>query len=589
MASESEPPVFYLGLCMAGAISAGAYTAGVVDYLIEALDRWEKARLAGDPRVPQHRVVIDIMTGASAGGMTAAIATAAVHDRMDAVTPQAGGYENFTGQNKLYDAWVKLVADEMLPVMLDTSDLPEHGASSVLNSNFIDHIAQNILRVHTLQNRPYVSDDLELCLSLSNLTGFQEVIAFDNDTETRRTAARAAHEVEGRYISINHRDFGHFVLGNKYHKDGRIPFSFSSETNEGLQTLRDCAMATGAFPLGLRWRAVRRRGRYLRENRFINYKAPQPIFGLEDDQVYASVNVDGGLLNNEPFEIAQDILRSRKREVPDEPTGALDKQAYVQMVNKKTTASVLMIEPFPTIENAPSVRPQPRLLLNTLIGQLYATMRSQLRFKQSDLQSAIKQEVISKYIIAPTRKAGTRKIIGSKAIACGSLGGFGGFLTKAYRTHDFQLGRTNCQRFLQNHFRIAADTENEIFRTGYLRDEARQSFGFAARGQQYLPIIPDLNPNMLHHAGSVLQLPEQAPAYPVKPVAELRALLSRNQKALKTRLFVILQANGLFANVWVGLVVRLFKSVIMGAVVRQIEETVIEDLYDHELVEKPAF
>jgi len=27
----------YLGLCLAGAVSAGAYTAGVTDYLIEAL------------------------------------------------------------------------------------------------------------------------------------------------------------------------------------------------------------------------------------------------------------------------------------------------------------------------------------------------------------------------------------------------------------------------------------------------------------------------------------------------------------------------------------------------------------------------
>ena len=33
-----NPPVFDISLCMAGAISAGAYTAGVVDFLIEALE-----------------------------------------------------------------------------------------------------------------------------------------------------------------------------------------------------------------------------------------------------------------------------------------------------------------------------------------------------------------------------------------------------------------------------------------------------------------------------------------------------------------------------------------------------------------------
>ena len=29
----------HIGLCMAGAVSAGAYTAGMIDYLIEALER----------------------------------------------------------------------------------------------------------------------------------------------------------------------------------------------------------------------------------------------------------------------------------------------------------------------------------------------------------------------------------------------------------------------------------------------------------------------------------------------------------------------------------------------------------------------
>lgn len=35
---------FQLGLCMARAVSAGSYTAGVMDYLTEALEEWEKRR-----------------------------------------------------------------------------------------------------------------------------------------------------------------------------------------------------------------------------------------------------------------------------------------------------------------------------------------------------------------------------------------------------------------------------------------------------------------------------------------------------------------------------------------------------------------
>ena len=38
------PPVFGIGLALAGAISAGAYTAGVIDFLMQALQAWEEER-----------------------------------------------------------------------------------------------------------------------------------------------------------------------------------------------------------------------------------------------------------------------------------------------------------------------------------------------------------------------------------------------------------------------------------------------------------------------------------------------------------------------------------------------------------------
>ena len=37
--SDATEDTFYLGLTMAGAISAGAYTAGVLDTLFEALEK----------------------------------------------------------------------------------------------------------------------------------------------------------------------------------------------------------------------------------------------------------------------------------------------------------------------------------------------------------------------------------------------------------------------------------------------------------------------------------------------------------------------------------------------------------------------
>jgi hypothetical protein len=40
-------PVFYVDLCMAGAVSAGAYTSGVMDYLTEAMDELGIAKRPG--------------------------------------------------------------------------------------------------------------------------------------------------------------------------------------------------------------------------------------------------------------------------------------------------------------------------------------------------------------------------------------------------------------------------------------------------------------------------------------------------------------------------------------------------------------
>ncbi len=44
MGNNSKPGTFHLGITMAGAVSAGAYTAGFMDYILEALSAWEAAK-----------------------------------------------------------------------------------------------------------------------------------------------------------------------------------------------------------------------------------------------------------------------------------------------------------------------------------------------------------------------------------------------------------------------------------------------------------------------------------------------------------------------------------------------------------------
>ena len=71
-----EPGVFEFALVLGGTVSAGAYTAGAVDFLVEALDCLSKAQHEG--RAPQHKVRLKLIAGTSGGGVNAAIAARAL-------------------------------------------------------------------------------------------------------------------------------------------------------------------------------------------------------------------------------------------------------------------------------------------------------------------------------------------------------------------------------------------------------------------------------------------------------------------------------------------------------------------------------
>jgi hypothetical protein len=54
----TDKKTFHLGINMAGAVSAGAYTAGVLDFLMEALEQWYLAKSTPGAAVPMHDVSI---------------------------------------------------------------------------------------------------------------------------------------------------------------------------------------------------------------------------------------------------------------------------------------------------------------------------------------------------------------------------------------------------------------------------------------------------------------------------------------------------------------------------------------------------
>ena len=168
MPDPGDTPIFRLGLVMAGAISAGAYTGGVVDFLIQALDEWEKVKADRNAAVPRHQVEIPVMSGASAGAITSAIAAVAFSSNttpvVDVDNPPADT------ANRLYDAWVRQID---LSKLLRSDDIADgRPVVSLLDSTVLDSIARDALKApKRAEARAYVPDPLAVFLTVSNLRG----------------------------------------------------------------------------------------------------------------------------------------------------------------------------------------------------------------------------------------------------------------------------------------------------------------------------------------------------------------------------------------------------------------------------------
>lgn len=422
---------------MAGAVSAGAYTAGVIDYFIEALELWEKAKQNNEPGTLDTEIVIDVLSGTSAGGMTALITAAALH-REEFVHVDHNTFRNHsvTDKNPIFKSWIQL-ADEghftTLEKMCDTKDIQSNGnvPDSAFNSTFIDEIAGRLVNdtigKGVYKKRSFVADDLQILVCMTNLRGFPVTAKF-----------KANNQNDENHYMTQHIDFGHFeTTQNGNVSRGRIPMNFQNPDSEILQVYKDVAMATGAFPLGLKPRTVTRKRDWILNNPFINRDGVTLDQERLTEANYAALMVDGGAFNNEPYDVTWELLDQRKKE---------DEECYV-----------IMIDPIPSNVAFEPVFSGIRGLKN-IAPKIIAALQAEPNRK------VLKPDENRMYLISPARK-GAFSANGNPAlkkkenhIACGALNRFGGFFSKRFREHDYLLGRRNCKSFLTKHFKSADST-----------------------------------------------------------------------------------------------------------------------------------
>jgi hypothetical protein len=455
---------FELGLVMAGAISAGAYTAGVMDFLIEALDAWEAEKAKPDSAVPRHEVRLRVLSGASAGGMTSAISTVALSSEIDPVRDPANPPP--PERNRLYDAWVRQID---IIKLLGTSDIESSGTvKSLLNAAPLQGIAEAALVSPVRQSpRNYVSDPLVVMLSVANLRGVPYSFKMLDGSGS------------ARYGMFEHMDHMRFAMSRSptCTDAGRLLVPADAPNGEWPKLVM-AALASGAFPGGLAPRLLERPyadydGRY----------SCRPLWPAGEGP-YQFLCVDGGLIDNEPLELARRYL-----------SGGTEEQNPRD--GDKARRAVVLIDPFPN-DASLSDSYAPKDSLGSVVVGMFSALKNQARFKPQELELAELPQIYSRFMIAPSRRDKAGDPI-EPAIASGIMEGFGGFLHETLRQHDFQLGRRNCQAFLKWHFAlpesnpIVAGSDPAVSARFHVRERNGSTDVFERKdGSQvpFLPIIP---------------------------------------------------------------------------------------------------
>jgi len=237
---------------------------------------------------------------------------------------------------------------------------------------------------------------------------------------------------------------------------GTLPAA-PGETSRDWDAYGSAALASGAFPVGLAPRLLSYEARnYIDRKLPINLQPGvfvKPCFpdSLKDESArFAFQTLDGGIVNNNPFDYAQYALFGGP------PT---------EEHKKAGDRAIVMVAPFP---DPPKFLPEnaPKPGIAAILRALYPALVNQARFRISELAPAVDGRDYSRFLISPRRRiprtvrpndSAERAPEERFAIACGLLGGFGGFLDKSFRAHDFQLGRRNCQLFLAESFTVQAN------------------------------------------------------------------------------------------------------------------------------------
>jgi hypothetical protein len=268
-----------LAVTIAGAVSLGSYEAGVLYELMRALRTFNEAASDG------NKIYVDVLTGASAGGMTAAM----VSQRLMYDAASLDG--EFS--NSLYQAWVERISLMQL-VKMRWSEKKWH---SLFSSDLIDSIGRDML-VNSMEkpgSGPHaaveqingVPEMLRVGLALTNLNGIDYMLPILGSDEGGFNYTRS---VDQKLFEV----------------------AAGGQTNAAQwEQMCDAAVGSGAFPAAFRPKGIQRsvdeygdrlpadKHRWVQGKTYVDWSGPSAAqFAFSD----------GGVLQNQPLGMAKDLV-----------------------------------------------------------------------------------------------------------------------------------------------------------------------------------------------------------------------------------------------------------------------------------------
>jgi hypothetical protein len=264
-----------LAITIAGAVSLGSYEAGVLCEVLEAI----RQHNIDAATTPDQRIEIDVLTGASAGGMTAIILGQKLLYNADEFV---GPYDN-----PVYHCWVQRISLEAL----QQTQPDEPALLSLFSSDLIEQISREMLKDRYKNDpapppdpvpHPAAAKAIRLGVALTNLNGVDYGYPVKPDNPDGS---------QNEFIYIRYGDQRtRFINGPPCDKA------------DFWEPLRQAAVACGAFPFAFRSQDVQRSAK----DEPFDYPAANLEPWDHDPQIFTYS--DGGILQNQPLGLAKNLV-----------------------------------------------------------------------------------------------------------------------------------------------------------------------------------------------------------------------------------------------------------------------------------------